>query len=422
MPGGQRLPGERGFALLIVLLVLGFLALLGTHFIAAGRAGTALARNGLAAAEVKAATIGAIEAEIFVLLNGTTTAPRQVRIDGTLVDLSVSDEGNLLNPNLAGAIELTTLFEELGADTQTAKTLAAAILDWRTDGTLPRPSGAKAPQYRAAGRVYGPADTSFSSIAELGLVLGMTPALLDLLRPHLTVFTSLDPIGASTHSIVARAVRAATSAGSLPKGGDLGSITVQRITAAGYGPDGASTVMHSGRSSERHAQRLAVRDPLLAQHRRIAGGHFSSAGDLHCRASRSQCPAMAQFRYTAIGARGEMQRGILEAASEAEVVAKLRRQGSLPMRAEPMTEGGLFGSLLHADFLPRGGLSAQQITDLTRELATMLAAGQDLDRALRYALETAPNARVRIVLTRIRDQVRDGAPLSTTLSKEPNRC
>jgi general secretion pathway protein F len=128
---------------------------------------------------------------------------------------------------------------------------------------------------------------------------------------------------------------------------------------------------------------------------------------------------MAQFRYTAIGARGEMQRGILEAASEAEVVAKLRRQGSLPMRAEPMTEGGLFGSLLHADFLPRGGLSAQQITDLTRELATMLAAGQDLDRALRYALETAPNARVRIVLTRIRDQVRDGAPLSTALSKEP---
>jgi general secretion pathway protein K len=219
--------------------------LLGTHFIAAGRAGTALARNGLAAAEVKAATIGAVEAEIFALLSGATTAPRQVRIDGTLVDLSVSDEGILLNPNLAGAIELTTLCEELGADTQTAKTLAAAILDWRSDGTLPRPGGAKAPQYRAAGRVYGPADTSFTSIAELGLVLGMTPALLDLLRPHLTVFTSLDPIGASTDPIVARAVQAAAPAGSLPKGGDLGSIAVQRITAAGYGPDGASTVLQA---------------------------------------------------------------------------------------------------------------------------------------------------------------------------------
>lgn len=127
---------------------------------------------------------------------------------------------------------------------------------------------------------------------------------------------------------------------------------------------------------------------------------------------------MAQFRYTAVGAGGDVQRGILEAASEAEAVAKLRRQGSLPMRAEPMAEG-ILGGLFHADFLPRGRLSSQQITDLTRELATMLNAGQDLDRALRYAQETAPGTRVQRVLTRIRDQVRDGAPLSAALSKEP---
>jgi general secretion pathway protein K len=151
----------------------------------------------------------------------------------------------LLNPNLAGATELTTLLQELGADTHTANSLTAALLDWRTGGTLPRPEGAKEPQYRAAGRVYGPADTSFHSVAELGLVLGMTSAMLDRLGPHLTVFTSLDPIGASNDPIVARAVQAATSAGSLPTGGDLGSIAVQRITATGYGPDGASIVMQA---------------------------------------------------------------------------------------------------------------------------------------------------------------------------------
>lgn len=128
---------------------------------------------------------------------------------------------------------------------------------------------------------------------------------------------------------------------------------------------------------------------------------------------------MAQFRYTAIGAGGDVQRGTLEAASEAEVVAKLRRQGSLPMRAEPVADGGVLSTLFHAGLMPRGGLSTQQITDLTRELATMLSAGQDLDRALRYAQETAPGTRVQRVLTRIRDQVRDGAPLSAALSKEP---
>lgn len=244
-PGGRCLPGERGFGLLIVLLVLGFLALLETHFVVVGRAGTALARNNRAAAQVKAAARGAIEDEIFALLSGATTVPRQVRLGGTLVTLTLANEGSLLNPNLAGANELTALLQALGASTQTANSLAAAMLDWHTGGTLPRPGGAKEPEYRAAGRVYAPADTSFHSVAELGLVLGMTPAMLDLLKPHLTVFTSLDHIGASSDPVVARAVQSATTAGSLPTGGDLGNIAVQRITAAGYGPDGASIVMQA---------------------------------------------------------------------------------------------------------------------------------------------------------------------------------
>jgi general secretion pathway protein F len=128
---------------------------------------------------------------------------------------------------------------------------------------------------------------------------------------------------------------------------------------------------------------------------------------------------MPQFRYTAIGTGGEVQRGVLEAANEAEVVLRLQRQGSLPMRAEPLDQGGLLGGLLHADFLLRRGLSAQQVADLTRELAAMLGAGQDLDRALRYALETAPSRRVHTVLSRLRDVVRDGSPLSAALAREP---
>jgi general secretion pathway protein F len=128
---------------------------------------------------------------------------------------------------------------------------------------------------------------------------------------------------------------------------------------------------------------------------------------------------MPQFRYTAIGAGGEMLRGVMEAGSEAEAVAHLQRQGSLPMRAEPVTQGSLLGPLMHTEFLPRRGMSAQQVADVTRELATMLAAGQDLDRALRYVLETAPGRRSRLVLGRLRDAVRDGTPLSVALGREP---
>lgn len=128
---------------------------------------------------------------------------------------------------------------------------------------------------------------------------------------------------------------------------------------------------------------------------------------------------MPQFRYTAISTSGEMQRGVLEAASESEVVAILQRQGSLPMRAEPVSQERLLNRLLHVNLAAQRGLSAQQVADVTRELATMLAAGQDLDRALRYVLETAPNQRVHRVLARLRDCVRDGSPLSMALSREP---
>lgn len=127
---------------------------------------------------------------------------------------------------------------------------------------------------------------------------------------------------------------------------------------------------------------------------------------------------MPEFRYTAIAASGEVQRGILEAASEAEVIARLQRQGSLPMRAEPASQGRFLTPLSAAKFRPPRRLSAQQVADLTRELATMLLAGQDLDRALRYALETAPTKRMRQVVARLRDAVRDGNPLSAALSRE----
>lgn len=252
-PGGPRLPGprpvhdERGFALLIVLLALGLLALLATHFAVAGRTHAALANNERAAAQVEAATAGAIQAEIIALLRSpdAINAPSQLRIGATLVRLIAENEATRLNPNRAQAIELAALLQQVGADALSSAAIAAAILDWRTDGTDPRPGGAKAPQYRAAGRAYGPPGTPFRSVAELGQVLGMTPTLLDRLRPHLTVFTDFGPLGVSSDPVVARALQAAAQAGALPQGGDLGAIAVVRITAVGFGPNGASITLQA---------------------------------------------------------------------------------------------------------------------------------------------------------------------------------
>jgi general secretion pathway protein F len=129
---------------------------------------------------------------------------------------------------------------------------------------------------------------------------------------------------------------------------------------------------------------------------------------------------MPSFRYTAITPAGEVTKGSMDAVSVAAVIEALRRQGNIPVRADPAASGGGFLAGLLAT--PLGGaarLRRQDVADMTRELAIMLGAGQDLDRALRFLVETAPNRRVAGVLDQIRAGVRDGGTLAATLARHP---
>ena len=74
---------------------------------------------------------------------------------------------------------------------------------------------------------------------------------------------------------------------------------------------------------------------------------------------------------------------------------------------------------MQLDLGGRRGLRKQDVADLFRELATMLSAGQDLDRALRYMQETAPARDVGRTLGGLRDAVRDGSPLSAAMARYP---
>jgi general secretion pathway protein F len=128
---------------------------------------------------------------------------------------------------------------------------------------------------------------------------------------------------------------------------------------------------------------------------------------------------MAEWRYTAIDRAGQSISGRLEAADEAEVVRHLRRLNAMPVRIVPPGRGSALGGLLSRDFGRGDALTAQDVTALLRELATMLGAGQDLDRALRFLVETAPNVRIRRVGAALREAVRDGSALATAMAAQP---
>ena len=126
---------------------------------------------------------------------------------------------------------------------------------------------------------------------------------------------------------------------------------------------------------------------------------------------------MPLFRYKAFSPAGDAIDGAMEAASAEEVIAKLQDAGNLPVEAKPADSvhgGGLFGL-----FGRRAELNAEQVLLFTQQLATLLGAGQPLDRALQILLDLPDSEGARKLIERVRDEVRGGAPLSSALEHQP---
>src|SRR5215472_4793965 len=128
---------------------------------------------------------------------------------------------------------------------------------------------------------------------------------------------------------------------------------------------------------------------------------------------------MASFRWSAVNGGGEVVRGVMEAPDRGAVVERLQRQGQIVLRADPASGHRGLAELLHLELGGRGGLDKTALAEVTRELAIMLAAGQDLDRALRFVVDNTRSARARAILGNVRDKVRSGSSLAAALAGEP---
>jgi len=125
---------------------------------------------------------------------------------------------------------------------------------------------------------------------------------------------------------------------------------------------------------------------------------------------------MPLYRYKALNSRGETLDGQMEAASDAEVVLRLQEQGHLPVEARLASEGGGEGAFKTL-FKPKA-FSGERLVQFTQQLATLLGAGQPLDRALTILLDLPDDEAARRTITDVRDQVRGGTSLSTALERQ----
>jgi general secretion pathway protein K len=240
--------GDRGFALLIVLWAMVLLALLGTQVTGAGRAETRLATALRTGAQLQEAADAAVYETIWHMLDGggdywpPGAMTRVLNEPAGRVVVKVTDDRGKFDINQVPPGFLQSLFSMLGADKDTATTLANAVTDWRSQ--QPGGAGVDTPlteQYRGAGRVWGPSGEEFQRLDDLNLVLGMTAALAKAAKPYLTLALEQGPwLKYASPVVLAAMEKAKHDSGLTVEDADARGPVVLNIEAHAVGNNGAA--------------------------------------------------------------------------------------------------------------------------------------------------------------------------------------
>ncbi|TAK83885.1 MAG: type II secretion system protein GspF [Betaproteobacteria bacterium] len=116
---------------------------------------------------------------------------------------------------------------------------------------------------------------------------------------------------------------------------------------------------------------------------------------------------MEAFRYEALDAAGRSVSGVVQADTPREARAQLREQGLLPSVLDKAHK--------RARQPWARGLSAAQLSLLTRQMATLLDSGLTMEQALAALIEEAEAPLTREVLAGVKAEVMAGASLATAL-------
>ncbi|HTQ15203.1 MAG TPA: type II secretion system F family protein [Rhizomicrobium sp.] len=114
---------------------------------------------------------------------------------------------------------------------------------------------------------------------------------------------------------------------------------------------------------------------------------------------------------------GAVVSGTLDAPSQAAVIQQLRGQGHFPISAVPAdADEDLWSRLRNLQFSRR--VSPRLLSTVTQELAALVSAGLELDRALGILVKLSNIGALREPLSAIRARVRDGASLADAMAAE----
>jgi len=120
---------------------------------------------------------------------------------------------------------------------------------------------------------------------------------------------------------------------------------------------------------------------------------------------------MPAYHYQALNKQGSSTKGVIEADSERHARQLLRERALIPTQIRAFTKQKTQKS---------GSLSAQDLSLLTRQLATLLAAGIPVEESLRGVSEQTEKGKAREMIIGVRSKVLEGYSLAQALGEFPN--
>lgn len=123
---------------------------------------------------------------------------------------------------------------------------------------------------------------------------------------------------------------------------------------------------------------------------------------------------MPNFAYRALTITGERVTGELEAADVPSAIARLQDSGLIPIDAAPAGRGDRRSAAPVV-----ATRASRHVTQLSRELSTLIGAGQTIESALALAREEVPDRGLAAAIESVLLKVRSGSSLSDALSGEP---
>jgi len=123
---------------------------------------------------------------------------------------------------------------------------------------------------------------------------------------------------------------------------------------------------------------------------------------------------MEAFNYKALDASGRQVSGVIQADTARQARLQLRIKGLLPAQVEKVH------ARARANQVWARGLSAADLSMVTRQLATLLSSGLTLEQALNALMEEASTPLTREILAGVKTEVTSGSSLSVALGAYGN--